>query len=244
VNQLTPATVLELWEAGLARTPAARADLLLASARADRRDDDPSEELADWPVGRRDRALLEHFCPPRAVLDAVADCPACGSSLDVAVDPRALRAHSSADAVTVEVGEDQVVVRAVTVGDLRSMPVDGSPETLRSALLERCVVRATRAGKQISPRELPAATVDRIESTLDELDPAGDLEVVLTCGDCGETWAESLDPVRFAWAALETSARRLATDVHTLARAYGWTEHDILALSAFRRHLYLSAVEP
>jgi hypothetical protein len=79
--------------------------------------------------------------------------------------PRALRAHSSADAVTVEVGEDQVVVRAVTVGDLRSMPVDGSPETLRSALLERCVIRATRAGKQISPRELPAATVDRIEST-------------------------------------------------------------------------------
>jgi hypothetical protein len=244
VNQLTPATVLELWEAGLGGSPAARADLLLASAVANRRDDGPGEDLEDWSVGRRDRALLEHYCPPRAVLDAVADCPSCGSVLDVAVDTRALVADSSADPVTVGVGDHEVVVRALTVGDLRSLPVGASPEPLRSALLDRCVVRATCAGREIPPRELPAVVVDRIESALDELDPGGDLEVVLTCGDCGKTWAETLDPVRFAWSALESSARRLATDVHHLARAYGWSEQDILALSAFRRHLYVTAVEP
>jgi hypothetical protein len=236
VNQLTPTTILELWEAGLGRTPAARADLLLTSSAAYRHD--------DWPVGRRDRAILERFCPSGAVLDAVADCPACGSVLDVAVDIRSLVVDSSADPVTIEVGDHQVVVRAVTVGDLRSLPADGRPETLRAALLQCCVLRATRAGREIRPEELPTAVVDRVESTLDDLDPAGDLEVLLTCDDCGQTWAETLDPVRFAWAALESSARRLATDVHTLASAYGWSEQDILALSAFRRHLYLSAVEP
>ena len=40
------------------------------------------------------------------------------------------------------------------------------------------------------------------------------------------------------------TARRLATDIHTLAHAYGWSEEQILQLSPFRRHLYLSAVRP
>ncbi|MFC5175319.1 hypothetical protein [Nocardioides taihuensis] len=244
MSQLTPATVLELWEAGLGSSPAARADLLLVSAVADRRDDRPADDVEDWPVGTRDRALLEHYCPRRAVLDAVADCPACGSALDVAVDAQALVAESSPGPVTVDVDGHRVVVRAVTVGDLRAVPAGGSPEALRDALLERCVVRATYDGSEVPPDQLPPAVVERIESTLDELDPTGDLEVVLTCEDCGERWSETLDPVRFAWAALESSARRLATDVHTLARAYGWREQDILALSAFRRHLYLSALEP
>jgi hypothetical protein len=243
VNQLTPATVLELWEAGLGRSPAARADLLLSSAVADG-DDRRHEDVAGWPVGRRDRTLLEHYCPSGAALEAVADCPSCGSALDVAVDTRALVAGSTTGPVAVEVGDHRVVVRAVTVGDLRALPAGAGPEAARSALLERCVVRATRGGNDVPPAELPAPVVERVEAALDDLDPTGDVVLVLTCDDCGESWAESLDPVRFAWAALESSARRLATEVHTLARAYGWSEQDILGLSAFRRHLYLSAVGP
>lgn len=244
MNQPTPATVLELWEAGLGRSPAARADLLLASAVAHGGDDRRDEDVDGWPVGRRDRALLEHYCPSRALLDAVADCPACGSALDVAVDARALVADSAAGPVTVDAGDHRVVVRAVTVGDLRALPAGAGPEAVRAALLERCVVRATRDGYDVPAAALPAPVVERVESALDDLDPTGDVVLVLTCDDCGERWAETLDPVRFAWAALESAARRLATEVHTLARAYGWSEQDILGLSAFRRHLYLSAVEP
>ena len=137
--------------------------------------------------------------------------------------PTARRARSPSTSTS-----HRVVVRAVTVGDLRSLPAGAGPEALRSALLERCVVRATCDGSVVPPGELPAAVVDRVESALDDLDPTGDVVLVLTCEDCGERWAETLDPVRFAWAALESSARRLATDVHALARAYGWSEQDIL----------------
>ena len=232
---LTSATVLELWEAGLGRSPAGRASLLLAAAG--------ESELDDWPVGRRDRVLLEHFCGPDSVLDGLADCPSCGSVLDVAVDTRAVLGDSRPERVSLDVDGHHVVARAATVGDLRSLRSDGSPGELRTALLERCVVRATRAGVRVAPADLPAAVVDRVEDELDRLDPTADIVVVLDCADCGARWSESLDPVRFAWSTVESTARRLATDVHALARAYGWSEHDILALSPFRRHLYLSAVQ-
>lgn len=235
MTPLTSATVLELWEAGLGRSPAARASLLLAAAG--------ERELDDWPVGRRDRLLLDHFCGPGTVLEGLADCPSCGAVLDVAFDTRTVPGDSRPDRVSLDVEGHRVVARAVTVGDLRSLPSEGSAALQRTALLERCVVSATRGGAPVGPVDLPDAVVDRIEDELDRLDPSADLVVVLDCADCGTIWSESLDPVRFAWAGVESTARRLATDVHTLARAYGWSEHNILALTPFRRHLYLSAVQ-
>lgn len=235
MTPLSSATVLELWEAGLERSPAARASLLLAAAG--------EGKLDDWPVGRRDRMLIEHFSGPGTVLDALADCPSCGAVLDVAFDTRAVLSKSRTGPVSLDVDGHRVVARAVTVGDLAALPVDESTAAQRTALLERCVVSATLAGVPVAPAELPDAVVDRVEDELDRLDPTADIVVVLDCADCGTTWSESLDPVRFAWSTVETRARRCATEVHTLARAYGWSEYDILALTPFRRHLYLSAVQ-
>ncbi|HEX2516118.1 MAG TPA: phage baseplate protein, partial [Chloroflexota bacterium] len=39
-----------------------------------------------------------------------------------------------------------------------------------------------------------------------------------------------------------TRARRLLREVHTLARAYGWREAEILALPGRRRQTYLDLV--
>lgn len=235
MNQLTSATVLELWEAGLGLTPAARASLLLEAAGA--------HDVGHWPVGRRDRALLEQFCGSRGRLEGVADCPSCGAALDVSLDAMTMTSDSRIGPVVLDVEDHQVVLRAVTVDDLTALPSGESPDVLRAALLDRCVIRATRADVPVAPDELPSSVVERIEDELDRLDPSADIVVRLACADCGEQWAESLDPVTFAWSAIEASARRLATDVHTLARAYGWSEHEILRLSTFRRHLYLSAVQ-
>ena len=94
------------------------------------------------------------------------------------------------------------------------------------------------------PSICPVPWSTRIEDELDGLDPTADLEVVLDCATAAPAgrsrWTRCASPGR----TLESTARRLATDVHVLARAYGWSEREILALSPFRRHLYLSAVEP
>ena len=88
---LTSATVLDLWEAGLSMTPAARAVLLLQATG--------ETDLSEWNIGRRDHALLTRFCTGASALESVVDCPACGLALEVSFDPLALTDGSADDQV-------------------------------------------------------------------------------------------------------------------------------------------------
>jgi len=230
---MTSATVLDLWEAGLSMTPAARAVLLLQAVG--------ESDVEEWAAGRRDRALLQTYCAARH-LEAVADCQECGTTLEVELDPWALDAPGATGQVTVERDGYVVVARPPTAGDHATLPPDADVAGLRLALLEMCLVEASRDGAPVAAADLPEPVVDAIDDALDAADPGADIRLALTCTECGAAWAGPLDPVSFAWSCVEASARRLGTDVHTLAQAYGWSEQEILALSPFRRHLYLSAV--
>jgi hypothetical protein len=68
------------------------------------------------------------------------------------------------------------------------------------------------------------------------------LELRVNCADCGAVWDAPFDPVPFLWERVEASARRLLGEIHALARAYGWREADVLALSSARRRAYLELV--
>lgn len=230
----TPATVLDLWEAGLQRTPAARA-LLLLEATGER-------DVSTWTVGRRDLALLDAYCSGGHGLEALADCPSCGAVLDVAMGVGSFGGGGTEQAVTVVADDYVVTAHPPTVADLMELDPSDDGEALRRCLLTRCVEQAAVGGRAVSVGELPAHVVDQVERALDEADPAADIRLALSCHECDTTWTETLDPVVFAWAAVERAARQLATDVHALAHAYGWSEEQILTLSPFRRHLYLSAV--
>ena len=52
-----------------------------------------------------------------------------------------------------------------------------------------------------------------------------------------------LDIGCFVWAEIESRARRLLWEVHTLAAAYGWSEGETLALSSSRRANYIRLVQ-
>ncbi len=234
---MTAVGALDLWETGLMMTPAARAVLLLQAAG--------HADVTDWPVGRRDGALLSTYCSSHGPLAAVTECPACGASLDVTLDPHRLTEPPATELVMrVEHDGYRVVARAPTTGDLAQLSAHAPLMDLRADLLERCVVEAEHHDVAISPRALPEAAVVAVETALEEADPGAELTLALSCADCRAEWTEILDPVWFAWSSIEASARMLATDVHTLAHAYGWREQEILELSPFRRHLYLSAVQP
>jgi hypothetical protein len=62
--------------------------------------------------------------------------------------------------------------------------------------------------------------------------------VELACPTCGHAWQAQLDVAEFLWAGVNTAAGRLLEDVHALAAACGWSEGDVLALSARRRRAY------
>ncbi|WP_329000250.1 hypothetical protein OHA18_38175 [Kribbella sp. NBC_00709] len=222
---------LDVWEAGLPMTPAARALLLLGAAG--------HHDAGDWAVGERDRALIRDCVPAGRSLDAVTDCPDCGAQLDIELDPAALATPTTgASQVSVEYDGYRVVARLPTGADLAQLPGSMADEELRRTLLQRCIL----SGDAVA--ELPEAVALAVESALEEADPGAEIRLALSCAECGAEWSESLDPVRFAWTSVEVAARRLAVDVHVLAQAYGWSEAEILGLSPFRRRLYLSAVQP
>jgi hypothetical protein len=230
---LSAADLLATWDGCVPQPPAVRALTLLAAAG-------PVADPASLPLGRRDTALLElHVWAFGGELDAVADCPACGERLEFAVDPGILVAPRDADdpgQLTVRAGRYEVRCRPPVAGDLAALPADGAE------LLARCVLGATRDGVRVEAGALPAAVRSAVEERMAAADPGAEILLALVCPACETGWVEPLDPAAFVWAELDDRARRLAAEVHLLAAAYGWAEAEILALSPWRRRLYLDAV--
>jgi hypothetical protein len=75
-----------------------------------------------------------------------------------------------------------------------------------------------------------------------ELDPMARIELQLTCPACEHQWGELFDIASYLWTELKDHAIRLLHDTHTLARAYGWSEAEILSMTSRRRQVYLDLV--
>ena len=105
----------------------------------------------------------------------------------------------------------------------------------RDRLLTRCVI-----GPDVA---VTAEILAAVEAELDALDPGAAPSVELDCPDCGRRWSAPFELAEFVWSEVDRFARRVLSDVHTLARAYGWREPDVLALSPARRSFYLQACQ-
>ncbi|MFN3373552.1 MAG: hypothetical protein ACK44M_08320 [Chloroflexus sp.] len=223
---ISAAMLLDIWEAGAAQPPLARALALLAPLF-------PETAVAELPVGARDALLLlvrEWLFGVQ--MECVAMCPACAIRLEFSLATTALRALAPTTAVqSLDVGGQQLTVRLPASADLLALPSD--PAATRY-LIERCLIDAPAV---LSDEALAAAA-----TAMAAADPLLDLRIELACPDCGHTWAAPFDIAGFVWQELDWWARRLLRDVHTLARAYGWHEREILALSPQRRALYLQMV--
>src|SRR5262249_58311058 len=114
---------------------------------------------------------------------------------------------------------------------------------IRGGLLASGVVEAVRDAEPVFAGDLPEDVVREVVERMAALDPQADTRINLSCPDCQYRWSEVFDVVSFFWTEIDAWARRLLRDVNILARAYGWREHDILALSPMRRQLYLAMAQ-
>ena len=73
-------------------------------------------------------------------------------------------------------------------------------------------------------------------------DPQAEITFALDCPGCGQGWNALFDVATFFWSELAAEARRLLREIDAIARAYGWSERDILGLSAGRRQSYLETI--
>lgn len=233
---VTAEALLNAWERGVDRPAVVRSLLLLGAAEPEA----TPEALAALSVGHRDDRLLALraalFGPE---LSAVVDCPACGARVEFTVPVAGLRVDPGPGVeLALEVDRYRLRLRPPTSDDLLALTATSDARAAEELLLVRCVT-AERDGAVEPVNLLPELVREAAVAALAEADPSADLRFELTCPTCGHRWEPPFDPAAYLWTEVEHWALRALRDVHDLARAYGWREADVLALSPLRRQLYL-----
>ena len=253
MRTLSAAEILEVWERGIGQAPAEQALMLLAAACPGR----TSDELAALPLGTRDALLLTARQRLFGTeLTSFARCPVCAEALEFTAQVDDLRAGPPVDETPDAVsspfqttvlplgpeGPVRVTYRLPTGGDLIALRDIPEPAAFRLALADRCILEAMRGGVTVSPGELPETALAALAAEMSARDPQAEVLLDLTCPACGASWQTVFDIAAYFWAELTAEAKRLLREVDALARAYGWREIDILALSPGRRQAYLELV--
>jgi len=223
------ADFLNLWERGAGLHPLDRGLLALRTAVPETSGD----SVADWPLGRRNRALAELRCTSFGPnLQGWLACVRCGEKLEFAMDGRALID------VAGQPSSEPIVLRGhsfrlPTSRDLARAARESDPRQAAICLLESCRVAAGE------PLDWSEEDLEEAGQKMALADPLAEIRLTLHCPSCGNQWDETLDIAAFLWAEIEGRARRLLLEIHAIASAYGWTEREILSLSEPRRALYL-----
>jgi hypothetical protein len=235
VGALTASALLDVADRMDDVGPVDRALLLLRHAGPCR--PTPPEDL---PIGERDRLLLQlridTFGP---VAPARTACPDCGTALDAPVHLPALVAASPADPAprTVAAPGGTVVCRPPTSRDLLALPAGADPGQARAGLLAACT-----QWDDGGSGPLPPAVAEAVATAMAAADPLLDVQLRLQCAACGASWDDPFDIVAFLCAEIRARAQRLLGEIDELARTYGWSEAEILALGPRRRQRYLALV--
>jgi hypothetical protein len=239
MQALSAASLVDAWEDGMGEPVVDRAPALLRSLGLL----EPACDPADMTVGACDLLLFDLRCwlfgPD---LDLVVTCPACGEVVELVIPVAEVApAHPPARVSRVTVEEDGLRIRCrlPTNGDFRTLAGIGQAATVED-LLEHCV-------EDMSGPDVPPATAsllpevaERVVGALAASDPGADITADIEC-PCGVVWAETVDIRSILWTELTRWVQARLSEVHLLARAYGWAERDILQMSPYRRRFYLES---
>jgi len=225
MQRLSAGKILAVWEAGRPQHALDRALTILAAASSGATRD----ALADLSIGERDARLLQlraHVLGPRA--EGFAECPRCTERVEFPLDTAAFTLRSEEPASARPLSG----LRRPTSRDLAEVVVASDDTAALRLLVERCARTA----------DLPNESVETISQALLEADPQAEIRLDLTCPACAHEWELLFDIAEFFWTELSARAQRLLREIDLLARAYGWTEREILNLPARRRQTYLELV--
>lgn len=258
MRALYASNILRIWELGQQQHPLDRALTILAAGCADL----SPAQLAELTIGARDRALIElRELTLGEEMEARASCPRCGETLEFRLKTSELRGQGAANdtgearsaqpiiegraGAQAGLGEEIVIggrrfaLRVPTSRDLAAVASSADAAQARRSLACRCLVDpGDPQGIGIS-EQLSEEAVVEIERRLTGADPQGEMLVNLSCPACAHAWQLAFDIAAWFWSEISALAMRLFAEVDALARAYGWSERDILAMSAARRRAYL-----
>ncbi len=200
----------------------------------------PPGSAARLPVSDRDRTLAElHRALFGDQIDADAACPRCGEAFELRFSLTALAAGEVEERPANVAGPDPL--GHFELGDVRfRLPASSdiaavsalAPERQRPALLDACIVEGDANGIE-----------DEIEAAMASLGPDLDIDIETRCPHC-----HAGTPVRFEIGAyllkcLANERRFVLREVHRIARAYGWSFAEIMALPRSERQEFARLID-
>ncbi|TAH37123.1 MAG: phage baseplate protein [Planctomycetota bacterium] len=234
MRPLSGASLLSAWEQGQSQHPVDRALTLLAAGWPEA----SFEELAGLSIGRRDARLLAlRRATFGEVLRGFVSCPVCAEALELELRTSELLLQDpEVDAggdFTMTVDGRDLRFRLPDSRDLAAAAVCAGAEEASARIADRCFLATTTGDPP------PAALTAALATAMAAADPQADLSLALRCAACAHEWSDALDVQGFFWSEIDAAAVRLLDDVDRLARVYGWSEAEILAMSPRRRRRYL-----
>jgi len=199
------------------------------------------DTVRQLPVGDRDFLMLRlRALTLGEMFRAVVVCPTCRERMDVSFHATDVPVESGGpaqpeyalDLPVASGGLRRIRFRLPTGADQEAV-LGLDAETARTALLGRCLLGDD--GAPLTPGEC-----DEVEVAMERQATRIDLELDLTCPDCGASFTLPFDTTAFFLQELRAGTRQLMREFHSLAFHYHWSEADILAMQRGRRRLYLS----
>ena len=231
-RSLSPQKILDVWETGRQQHELDRALTLLAAAHPELRRD----ELADLTIGERDMRLLRlRMAMFGGSTDGSSECPQCGERVEFSLDIRTLAdaGEFAEPAREIEVRGISMRFRLPTSRDLAEAVTAPDHFSGVRLLIERCVIEPRL------PKEVSDEVVEALSDAMAKADPQAEIIISLGCPNCGKHWELIFDIAHFFWNEIAAQGQRLVYEIDALARAYGWTEREILSLPLQRRRTYL-----
>lgn len=232
---------MEIWEKGHDQHDLDRALTILEAACPDMKKD----ELASLSIAQRDRSLialregmLGH------TLTAFSICPQCQERLEITLSTRDIlytQAHFE-EQYELPTGDFILKFHLPNSYDLAAITHCNDISRARTMLGKRCVEHALIKNNEVPIEDLQEVAIEALCDQMSKIDTQSELILDLKCPECEHKWQILFDIVKFFWTEINSHARQLLDDVNTLAYAYGWSETDILSMSAMRRQSYIDRV--
>jgi hypothetical protein len=144
-------------------------------------------------------------------------------------------------AITTDSGRWRVQCRLPNGADqeVAARMARSDPAAAADLILKRCVAGVTGANGEAIPLEASLTALHRpLAEAFLALDPLAQMTLVMRCPACGADITALFDAASFFLPRL-VRGNGIFTEVHRLARAYHWSEAEILALPMARRRHYL-----
>lgn len=244
MKPLSATEVLQVWEETYGEPVLEKCTLLLGKACSSSHPD----QITQLSIGERDARLLQlREWTFGYTLKNQINCPNCNETIEWEADSRELHLQPlgqdfSERIFHFTIDDFDLHFRLPNSIDIAKVLSGGLNDMSERKILSDCLVKIHQNNRECSPADLPEEVFNALDERMAKEDPQADIRMNLTCPVCRAPAEVYFDIASYFWAEINNWSYRVFQEVYLLAKTFGWSEKDILNMSAHRRQLYINMI--